>query len=368
MTVKNALFSPAKVGNLELKHRVVLCPLTRYRATKEAVPTDLQVEYYKQRASEGGLLITEATFISPSAGSYPQAPGIFTDEQIEGWKKVTKAVHEKKAYIYLQLWHIGRAGSHLLNPNHEPTVSASAIPIKGKDMLGNDFETPRPLEVNEIKSIVEDYRQASLNAIKAGFDGVEIHSANGYLLDQFLNSNSNKRTDEYGGSVENRCRFTLEVVDAVVDAVGAERTGIRFSPGGSFQDMADENPTETWGHALTQLQKKHPNLSYVHVTEPRSSWLTDNNTERTDSLDSFRKIWQGTFITASGFSNKKEQAFEIAEKTGNLCAFGRAFIANPDLPERLRNGWELNKYDRSTFYTHDAKGYIDYPFYNDKQQ
>ncbi|KAI8064276.1 uncharacterized protein B0P05DRAFT_554815 [Gilbertella persicaria] len=364
MNTKNALFSATKIGNLQLKHRVVLCPLTRYRATKEAVPTDLQVEYYKQRASEGGLLITEATFISPSAGSYPQAPGIFSKEQIEGWKKVTHAVHEKKAYIYLQLWHIGRAGSHLLNPNHEPTVSASAIPIQGKDMLGNEFDTPRSLEVNEIKSIVQEYRQASLNAIEAGFDGVEIHSANGYLLDQFLNSNSNQRADEYGGSVENRARFTLEVTDAVVDAVGPERTGIRFSPGGSFQDMKDKNPVETWGYVTSELQKRHPDLAYVHFIEPRSTWLSDDDQGRSDSLEPFRRLWQGPFINSSGFSNNKDHAYDIAEKTGDLIAFGRAFIANPDLPERLRNGWELNKYDRSTFYTHDAKGYVDYPFYN----
>ncbi|RCI02979.1 hypothetical protein CU098_011811 [Rhizopus stolonifer] len=360
-----ALFTPTKIGNQELKHRVVLAPLTRFRATPEAVPTDLQVEHYKQRASEGGLLITEATFISRLAGNYYRVPGIYTKEQIEAWKKVTSAVHEKKGVIYLQLWHIGRAGSSEFNPNGEQIVSASDIPISGKSMLGRDYEAPRPLTVDEIKAIVQDYRQAALNAIEAGFDGVEIHSANGYLLDQFINTSSNKRTDAYGGSIENRARFPLEVVDAVVDAVGAERTAIRFSPGGKFQDMEDETVVETWSYLTSQLQKNHPDLAYLHFIEARANFFNDE-ANNVDTLEPYRQIWKGPFITASGFSTNVPHAIDIAEKTGNLIAFGRAFIANPDLPERIRNGWELNKYDRSTFYTNDAAGYTDYPFYDTK--
>ncbi|OBZ87507.1 12-oxophytodienoate reductase 1 [Choanephora cucurbitarum] len=361
----SALFAPIKVGKNELKHRVVLAPLTRFRATPKAVPTDLQVEHYKQRATEGGLLITEATYINRLAGSYPQAPGIYTKEQIEAWKKVTEAVHEKKGVIYLQLWHVGRAGLKSFNPNQEQIVSASDIPISGKNMFGVDHEVPRPLTVDEIKAIVQDYRQAALNAIEAGFDGVEIHGANGYLIDQFINSGTNKRTDQYGGSIENRARFAFEVIDAIAGAIGADRTAIRFSPGGSFQDMHDDTVVETWSYLTSQLQQNHPDLAYLHFIEARANFLNDE-TNSADTLEPYRQIWKGPFVAASGFSTNIPHAIETANKTGNLIAFGRAFIANPDLPERIRNGWELNKYDRSTFYTYDPVGYNDYPFYDTK--
>ncbi|CEP14555.1 hypothetical protein [Parasitella parasitica] len=363
-----ALFSPIKVGANALKHRIVLAPLTRFRAAeKTAVSSDLQVDYYKQRASNGGLLITEATFISRLAGSYPQAPGIYSKEQIEAWKKVTSAVHEKNAVIFLQLWHIGRVGSKYLNPNQEQVVSASDIPVQGKTMEGGDYEVPRALEIDEIKAITNEYAQAAKNAIEAGFDGVEIHGANGYLLDQFINTSSNKRTDIYGGSIENRTRFPLEVVDAVAEAVGAERTAIRFSPGGAFQDMKDDTVEETWGYLTSQLQKNHPDLAYLHFIQSRSNIFDPSQVNTVDSLEPYRKIWKGPFITAGGFSTSLKFAEEIAEKTGDLVAYGRAFIANPDLPERLLNGWELNDYDRTTFYTHEAEGYTDYPFCNEKQ-
>ncbi|KAF1800306.1 hypothetical protein V8B55DRAFT_1546187 [Mucor lusitanicus] len=361
-----ALFSPVKVGTNTLKHRVVLAPLTRFRATPEAVPTDLQAKYYEQRASDGGLLVTEATFISRLAGSYPQAPGIYNKEQIEGWKKTTSAVHAKGGVIFLQLWHIGRVGSKYLNPNQEQVVSASDIPCPGKTMQGTDHEVPRALTIDEIKSIVGEYAQAAKNAIEAGFDGVEIHGANGYLIDQFINNSSNNRTDIYGGSVENRGRFALEVVDAVVAAVGEERTAIRFSPGGAFQGMASDNVEETWGYLVSELQKNHPGLAYLHLIESRANFFLPDQKNTVDTLESYRKIWKGPFITAGGFSTSLEFGNEIAEKTGDLVAYGRAFIANPDLPERLRNGWELNPYNRDTFYSHDAEGYTDYPFYNEK--
>ncbi|KAG1474737.1 hypothetical protein G6F56_000167 [Rhizopus delemar] len=356
------LFEPINIGQSQLQHRVVLAPLTRFRATLEAIPTDIMVEYYKQRASKGGLLITEATFIDRRAGSYPQAPGIYSKEQIEGWKKVTDAVHEKEGVIFLQIWHIGRVGFAKLNPNNEQIVSASAISAGEKDAFGQDYEVPRALEVNEIKEITQQFKQAALNAIEAGFDGVEIHNANGYLLDQFVNTSSNQRTDAYGGSAENRGRFTLEVVEAVTAAIGSERTGIRFSPEGSFQGMKDENPVETWSYLTDSLQKRYPNLAYLHFIEPRSSFFTEDvNTE--DSLAPFRKLWNGPFITAGGFSTSVKQAEEVSTKTGGLVAFGRAFIANPDLPEKLKRDLPLNKYDRSTFYTHEATGYTDYPFH-----
>ncbi|KAI7890379.1 uncharacterized protein EV154DRAFT_511420 [Mucor mucedo] len=364
-TTTRAIFSPIKVGNNNLQHRVVLAPLTRLRATLDAVPTDLQVEYYKQRASEGGLMITEGTFIHRLAGHYELAPGIYTQEQIQGWKKITSAVHEKKAVIFLQLWHLGRSGHSKWNPNGEHTVSASAVPLSGKNRYGDDHEVPRPLEIDEIKVIVEQYRQAALNAIEAGFDGVELHSANGYLLDQFINSGTNHRTDIYGGSAENRTRFTLEAIDAIVQAIGPERTAIRLSPGEVFQDMHDDTEVETWSHITSELQKNHPQLAYLHFVQSRANIFgNDKQIVPLNTLEPYRQIWKGPFITASGFTTAVEAGLDLAESTGNLIAFGRAFIANPDLPERLRHGWELNPYNRSTFYTQGPVGYTDYPFYN----
>lgn len=358
-----AIFSPIKIGENKLNHRVVLAPLTRFRASPQGVPSDLQVQYYQQRASDGGLLITEATGII-QGGSFPGAPRIHSQEQIEGWKKVTSAVHEKKGVIFLQLWHIGRASLREYSPNGEQIVSASAIAISGPTMSGGEHEIPRALEIDEIKELTQTYRQAALNAIEAGFDGVEIHSANGYLLDQFINSSSNIRTDKYGGSIENRTRFPLEVVDAVVDAIGASRTAIRFSPGENYQDMEDETTVETWSYLTSQLQQNHPDLAYLHFIQARANVHgPDRSNAPPDTLQPYRQIWRGPFITASGFSNATTEAVELAEKTGNLIAFGRAFLANPDLPERIRNGWELNKYNRSTFYTSGPVGYIDYPFY-----
>jgi 2,4-dienoyl-CoA reductase-like NADH-dependent reductase (Old Yellow Enzyme family) len=224
-----AIFTPIKLGRHELKHRVVLAPLTRFRATLDGKPTDSYVKYYKQRASPGGFMITEATSVSPLACGFPHTPGIFTQSQISQWKKVVEAVHEKEAIIFLQVWHVGRAGTKFLNPNQEEVVSASSIAISGSSVLTRrSFEVPQALDHNGIRKVIEDHKQSALNAIKAGFDGMEISSATGYLLDQFINSSSNKRTDEYGGSIENRCRFVLELVDAVVDAIGEERTAILF--------------------------------------------------------------------------------------------------------------------------------------------
>jgi 2,4-dienoyl-CoA reductase-like NADH-dependent reductase (Old Yellow Enzyme family) len=267
------------------------------------------------------------------------------------------------------VWHIGRAASSVNNPNGGQVVSASPIRITGKNADGQEHEVPRALSVEEIKKIQGWYHRAALNAMEAGFDGVEIHSANGYLLDQFINSNSNQRTDEYGGSVENRARFSLEVLDTVVDAVGAQRAAIRFSPGEGYQDMADENVVETWSYLTSQIQKKHPNLSYLHMIQARAAVHYDKNPGASmtppDTLERYRQIWKGPFISASGFSNATDYAIELAEKTGNLIAFGRVFLANPDLPERLRNGYPVNRYNRTTFYRHDAIGYTDYPFYEE---
>ncbi|KAI7896650.1 uncharacterized protein EV154DRAFT_434697, partial [Mucor mucedo] len=364
MSKKQTIFSPIQIGHVSLQHRVVLAPLTRFRATLDAIPTDLMTEYYTQRTTEGGLLITEATFIDRLAGGYKQAPGIYNKDQINAWKKITSAVHNKKGSIFLQLWHIGRAGSMSLNPNREQTVSASAISIEGKSIAGQDYEVPRPLLIEEIHVIVGQYRQAALNAIGAGFDGVEIHSANGYLLDQFINSGSNHRTDIYGGSIPNRARFSLQVLDAVVEALGPQRVAMRFSPGGEFQGMQDDTVVDTWSYLTTEIQKKHPHLAYLHFIESRANIHSDTAVSTVDTLTPYRRIWKGPFITASGFSHTPQHAIDLSEKTGDLIAFGRAFIANPDLVKRLQHGWELNKYNRKTFYdNHDFVGYTDYPFY-----
>ncbi|KAG2227077.1 hypothetical protein INT45_003807 [Circinella minor] len=365
MVSNSALFQPIKVGNHQLEHRVVLAPLTRFRGDENHVPTDLQAEYYAQRATKGGLLITEATFINGrDAGGYPCVPGIYNQEQIEGWKKVTSAVHEKGGLIYLQLWHVGRATLRCFLPNKAQPVSASDIPIQGPSMVdpSQEHEVPRSLSIDDIAEITQEYAQASKNAVAAGFDGVEIHGANGYLIDQFLNTSSNFRTDQYGGSIENRGRFALEVVKAVSDAIGAERVGIRLSPWSEFQDMKDDTPYETWGYLIEQLQKNHSDLAFVHMIEPRDDFSRKTRNDTVNTLDPFRAVWKGSFISAGGYTTKPELATEVADKTGNLIAIGRAFIANPDIVYRLKNSIPLTKYNRDTFYTPGPVGYTDYPF------
>ncbi|ORX48268.1 FMN-linked oxidoreductase [Hesseltinella vesiculosa] len=358
-----ALLSPITIGDHELSHRVVLAPLTRLRNTEEGVPSDLTVEHYTQRASKGGLLISEATVIHPRGGGYMYAPGIYTAEQIQGWKRVTDAVHAKGGVIFCQLWHIGRATHSKHLPNNELPVSASPIAINGKNLFGDDYEVPHPLTKDEINQVLEAFAQGAKNALEAGFDGIELHGANGYLIDQFINTSSNERTDEYGGSIENRARLALEAVDAVVDAIGAKKVAIRLSPWSDFQDMKDDTPVETWSYITQQLQDKHADLAYIHYVEAREGGHHDVELENHESLDPFRQIWKGPFITAGGYTDPKKAIKTIEENPNNLLAFGRLFIANPDLPERIRNDWPLNKYHRPTFYSHEAEGYVDYPFY-----
>ncbi|KAL0082510.1 12-oxo-phytodienoic acid-like protein [Phycomyces blakesleeanus] len=367
-----ALFTPIKVGRLLLSHRVVHSPLTRRRADADHVPVPLMIEYHQQRASEGGLIIAEGTLISEDCGGYPFAPGIYNDKQIEKWRDITDAVHDKKGFIYLQLLHFGRASASAFIPGNKIPVSPSAIAISDKNGVGEDYEVPRALETEEISQIIQTFVEASKNAISAGFDGVEIHGANGFLIDQFINSSSNLRTDKYGGSIENRARFVLEVVENVTKAIGEDRTGVRFSPWSGFQDMEDDTPYETWGYIVNQFQEKHPNLAYIHFIEPRDDYLPGYNPEvdrteilENDTIEPFRKAWKGPFITAGGYTTTPKRAFETTERLENtLIGFGRTFIANPDLVLRLKNDWPLNKYDRSTFYEGGSVGYTDYPFYN----
>ncbi|KAK7693086.1 hypothetical protein QCA50_002651 [Cerrena zonata] len=353
----NKLFQPIKVGDIQLQHRVVLAPLTRLRANAQHVHGDLAIEYYRQRASEPGtLLISEGTFISGKAGGMPNVPGIWSDEQAVAWKKVTDAVHDKGSFLYAQLWALGRAAEPavLALEGHE-FVGASDIPI-------TDKSKPRPLTTAEVKEYVQMYGQAAANAVKnAGFDGVEIHAANGYFITQFLNENINNRSDEYGGSIENRARLALEVIDACVKSVGASKVGIRLSPWEQFNDMHHENPIPQYTYLVNKISESHPDLAYIHVTEPRIVGYEIRD-PKDMSNDFIRNIWSPRpLISAGGYT--RDLAIEWANTKGDIIAFGRTFISNPDLPRRLREDIALTPYDRSTFYIPEtAKGYTDYPF------
>ncbi|CCL99889.1 uncharacterized protein FIBRA_01914 [Fibroporia radiculosa] len=356
------LFQPLRVGNFTLSHRVVLAPLTRTRANKDHVHGDLAVEYYSQRASvPGTLLITEATFIAAKAGGFPHVPGIWNDEQVIAWKKVTDAVHEKGSRIFCQLWALGRAANADVLKAEDPSydvVSASNIPFVGG-------ATPRALSISEIKEYVQLYTTAAKNAIRAGFDGVEVHGANGYLIDQFLQDVSNKRTDEYGGSVENRARFALEVIDSVIKAIGQERVGLRVSPWGILQGMCMNDPKPTFAYLVSRVAELYTGFAYVHTVEPRTQGEAFREHGPEESNDFLRDIWAPRpFITAGGYT--RELALEQSEKSGNLIAFGRIFISNPDLPLRLAKDLTLTVGNRETYYVPEiAHGYTDYPFSDD---
>jgi len=355
------LFKPLKIGKITLKQRLVLAPLTRFRATDDHVPLPIVAEYYAQRASAPGtLLITEATFIAPRAGGYSNVPGIYNAEQIAAWKKVTDAVHAKKSFIYLQLWALGRTGhAAILQAETGPSarvVSASDIPFEGG-------EKPSPLTEEEIKEYIGLYAQAAKNAMKAGFDGVEIHGANGYLIDQFLQDVSNQRTDQWGGSIENRARFGLEVSKAVVEAIGAEKVGIRMSPFSEFQGMKMKDPVPQFSYYTQQLKKL--NLAYIHVVESRIIGNTD--IEATDKVNFLVDIWnnQSPVLIAGGFT--QESAYETADKEYKnndvAIVFGRYFISNPDLVFRVKNRIPFTAYDRSKFYNaKEVDGYTTWAF------
>ena len=348
------LFTPLTLGELRLSHRIVMAPLTRQRASAPGnVPNALMAEYYGQRASEGGLIVSEATQVSQSGQGYPLTPGIHSDEQVEGWSKITEAVHRNGGLIVLQLWHTGRVSSSSYQSDGGSPFAPSAIPASG-------HETPRPLSRLQIAQIVEEFAEGARKAKSAGFDGVEIHGANGYLLDQFLQDGTNHRTDEYGGSIENRARLPLAIVDAVMAVWGNGRTGIRLSPWGRFNDMLDSDPVPLFRHVLQELSKRE--LAYVHLIEPRHQEdMPDGVDDNAPSVSQlFRQDFNGRIISAGNYN--RERAID-AVRSGRVdaVAFGRHFIANPDLPLRLQLDAPLNPYDRSTFYGGDAKGYIDYP-------
>ncbi|KAI9453406.1 hypothetical protein BJY52DRAFT_1289405 [Lactarius psammicola] len=368
----SALFQPLRVGTTDLQHRVVMAPLTRLRANKDHVHGELAKTYYAQRSSvPGTLIISEATFIAPQAAGYANVPGIWNDAQIAAWKTITDVIHANGSYIFLQLWALGRTADPAVLRQEGggfDLVAPSPISVVSDGLRSGDGGlVPRELTAVEIKEYVQLYSKAASNAIKAGFDGVELHAANGYLPDQFLQTVSNERTDEYGGSVDNRVRFPLEVINAIVETVGAEKTAVRISPWSSFQGMGMKDPLPTFTAFVERIRDTHPNFAYIHVVEPRVNGLTEGDLtdeNRTQSNEVLRKIWgDRPYIAAGGMDGAT--AINTVEKYGGLVAFGRHFIANPDLPLRLKEGLSLTRYNRDSFYVAEAAaGYIDYPFAN----
>jgi N-ethylmaleimide reductase len=352
------IFSPFTLGPLTLPNRVVMAPMTRNRAGPGNVPVPLNATYYAQRAS-AGLIVSEATQVSPQGVGYPGTPGIHSPEQVAGWKLVTDAVHRAGGRIYLQLWHVGRISHPSLQPGGALPVAPSAIAPAGQAMTYDGmkpFVTPRALETAEIAGVVEDFRRGAENARQSGFDGVELHGANGYLIDQFLRDGSNKRTDRYGGGAANRARLLIEVTEAITGVWGADRVGVRLSPAAAFNDMADSHPAATFSAAVSELNRF--GLAYLHIVEPIAGDAVAAG-EMPD-IRFFRKIWRGALIGNKGYDLARANAV-IRDGSADLVSFAALFIANPDLPERFRRGGPFNPPDRKSFYGGSASGYTDYP-------
>lgn len=353
------LFSPLQLGSLHVPNRVFMAPLTRCRAEPGNVPGDMNAQYYRQRAS-AGLIITEATSVTPRGFGYPNTPGVFTPAQVAGWKKVTDAVHAAGGRIFVQLWHVGRISHTSYQPDGRLPEAPSAIKPKGQIFTGTamaDYETPRALELSEIPGIIAEFEHGAKCAKEAGFDGVEIHNANGYLLDQFLRDGTNQRTDNYGGSIANRARLTLEVTEAVAGVWGADRVGIRFSPSGVFNDMHDSDPLATFGYVLRELAPL--NLAYAHITQVTAQDIAHGATAGVGPRE-LRACYPGNIVTAGGFAQETgNQA--LAEGWADAIAFGTSFLANPDLPARFVQQTVLNTPDEATFYASGSTGYTDYP-------
>ncbi len=353
-----SLFDPIQVGAQKLPHRILMAPLTRGRATRNHVPTDLMIEYYTQRAS-AGLIITEATGITQEGLGWPYAPGIWSDEQVEGWKKITAAVHEAGGRIDLQLWHMGRIVHPSFLGGAQP-VSSSATTAPGQTHTYDGkqpYVQARPLGIHEIPRLLDDYEHAAKNAMRAGFDGVQIHAANGYLIDQFLRDNSNFREDAYGGSVENRIRLLTEVTQRVVDTIGAERTGVRLSPNGDSQGVNDSDPETLFSAAAAALD--NIGIAYLELREPPFDG-TFGKADRPPVHPVIRKAFSRTLVLNSDYTHEKAQAALDAGEA-DAIAFGRPFLANPDLPHRFAEGLPLNKDVMETWYSQGPEGYVDYP-------
>jgi len=352
-THERSLFEPVRVGPYELANRVVMAPMTRSRAGAGGVPFDLAPDYYAQRAS-AGLIVTEGAQVSQQGAGYVSTPGIHTDEQVAGWRRVTEAVHAAGGRIFLQLWHVGRVSHPSLQPDGAQPVAPSAVGIEGATFTADGpkpFVTPHALEREEIRGVVEQFEDGARHAYRAGFDGVELHGANGYLIDQFLRDGANRRRDEYGGSVANRTRFLLEVTEAVTGVWGGDRVGVRISPVSAGNGMSDSDPLAIFAYATYALNRF--GLAYLHVTEPAGG-------AEPRITPALRAIFRGALIANGGYGRQTADA-AIARGEADLVAFGIPFLANPDLPRRLREGAPLNAPDRATFYTGGERGYVDYP-------
>jgi len=363
----STLFTPVRVGPFTFQHRVVLAPLTRMRSEAGAIPGELMAQYYAQRASAGGFLIGEATIAATNGNGYLGAPGLFDDRQVSGWKKVTDAVHAKGAKIFLQLYHAGRQSHVDVQPDGSRPVGPSEVQHGGVAYTGAGWvpNTPnRALKTHEVETLVESFRQAAIRGKAAGFDGVEIHAANGYLLDQFLQDGSNKRTDKYGGSWQNRARLLLDVTNALISVWGSDRVAVRIGPSGSFGDMSDSDPKGLFTYVASELAKLK--LAYLHLIEPRINGNIEDPSRNQEPVASrlIRKYYGGTIIAAGGFDgNSAEEILQAGD--ADLVAFGRHFIANPDLPRRLREGLPLNAYHRDSFFGGTEIGYTDYPSFEE---
>lgn len=358
-----SLFSPLQLGAYRLRNRVILAPLTRMRAGPGNVPHELNARYYAQRAG-AGLVIAEATQVAADGQGYPNTPGIHSPEQTAGWRLVTDAVHKAGGVIFLQLWHVGRISHPSMQPGGAPPIAPSAVTPRGKALTPQGpvpFEAPRALELGEIPGVIERFRHGAMNALAAGFDGVEIHGANGYLIEQFTNDRTNLRTDAYGGSPANRSRLLFEIADAVVGVWGRDRVGLRLSPFGGANDSFDSDPLGTYGAIVRRLSGL--GLAYLHLIEPRASGAGGSDRIREDAPFAaalFRPMYSGVLIAAGGFT--RQSAMDtVSRGIADAVAFGRIFLANPDLPRRLEADAPLNPYDRSTFYGGGARGYTDYP-------
>ena len=352
------LFKPLSIGNLNLKNRIAMAPMTRGRAGKERVPNDMMADYYYQRSS-AGLLITEATVVSKQGIGWIDSPGIFNDAMVYGWQKVTNKIKPTGTPIFLQLWHCGRASHSDFHDGKLP-VSASAVKLNGDLIhtpLGKkEYETPRPLSKDDIKETVNDYRKAAMNAKTAGFSGVEVHGANGYLINQFLDSKTNHRDDQYGGSLKNRFRFFKEVLEAVLEVWHHEQVGARISPNGIFNDMGSENFRETFLYAAKELNKF--NLGYLHIMDGLAFGFHEKGNPMT--LAEFKPVYKGIVVGNCGYTQETAEE-RITEGSADVIAFGRPFITNPDLPKRFKNNWSLNPFeDMSLWYTSGVEGYTNY--------
>jgi len=359
------LTEPATLGDLTLSNKLIMASLTRNRADpKTGIPNDLHVEYYAQRAS-AGLILTECSPISNNAQSFLGAGGIYTKEQVEGWRKVTDSVHQKQGKIFIQIWHGGRA----VNPSivGEETFGPSALAIRGKNRYGQEYAVPKEMTKDDIELVKGQFKQGAINAKEAGFDGIELHGANGYLVDEFIRDGSNKRTDEYGGSIENRCRFCLEIIDILIEVFGAKRVGIKLSPVGRFQDMYDSDPVATYKYLLEELSKR--GIAYVQLMEPLEAFRGEAFHEEGDKQiaqvsKTLKPYFKGAVVINNNLTPEMA-AKAIKEGDADFVSFGRYFISNPDFVERIKNKWSYAEWNRDTFYTGSEKGYTDYPTYTD---